>query len=109
MNRPNTADIFELVEDLKPRHAAARCFPKPADRCPGIKNARLAFADILVPRPYAQMQSLLDATQPKGRRYYWKSEYLASLSPELFDVLATALRIAEAVIRGGGVDNAAGT
>jgi FAD/FMN-containing dehydrogenase len=43
-------------------------------------------ADILVPRPYAQMQGLLDATQPKGRRYYWKSEYLAELGPELFDL-----------------------
>ena len=27
---------------------------------------------------------LLDATQPKGRRYYWKSEYLRSLEPGLF-------------------------
>jgi FAD/FMN-containing dehydrogenase len=40
-------------------------------------------ADIVMPRPYTQMQSLLDATQPKGRRYYWKSEYLARLEPEL--------------------------
>src|SRR5262249_30529097 len=30
-------------------------------------------------RPYVQQQSLIDATQPKGRRYYWKSEYLAGL------------------------------
>ena len=29
------------------------------------------------------MQSLLDATQPKGRRYYWKSEYLSGIEPEL--------------------------
>lgn len=29
------------------------------------------------------MQSLLDATQPKGRRYYWKSEYLPRIEPEL--------------------------
>jgi len=36
-------------------------------------------ADIVTPRPYTQMQSLLDATQPKGRRYYWKSHYLAGL------------------------------
>jgi hypothetical protein len=24
---------------------------------------------------------VLDATQPKGRRYYWKSEYLPALDP----------------------------
>src|SRR5437867_1379537 len=29
-------------------------------------------ADIVTRRPYSQMQMLLDATQPKGRRYYWK-------------------------------------
>jgi hypothetical protein len=40
-------------------------------------------ADIVVPRPYTQMQSLLDATQPKGRRYYWKSHYLAGVSDDL--------------------------
>lgn len=39
--------------------------------------------DVLVRRPYAQMQSLLDATQPKGRRYYWKSEYLPRIEPAL--------------------------
>ncbi|HEX5685182.1 MAG TPA: FAD-binding oxidoreductase [Ideonella sp.] len=43
-------------------------------------------ADIVQRRPYAQMQSLLDATQPKGRRYYWKSHYLPRVSPELADL-----------------------
>jgi FAD/FMN-containing dehydrogenase len=44
-------------------------------------------ADILMPRPYAQMQSLLDPTQPKGRRYYWKSDYLAGLEPAALETL----------------------
>jgi len=43
-------------------------------------------ADICVPRPYTQLQGLLDATQPKGRRYYWKSEYFATLGTPVFDV-----------------------
>ena len=38
---------------------------------------------MLVRRPYVQLQSLLDATQPKGRRYYWKSEYLPRIEPGL--------------------------
>lgn len=42
-------------------------------------------ADIITRRPYTQMQSLLDATQPKGRRYYWKSHYLAGIDPGLVD------------------------
>ena len=36
-------------------------------------------------RAYVSQQSLLDATQPKGRRYYWKSEYLPGLSSDLFE------------------------
>jgi FAD/FMN-containing dehydrogenase len=51
-------------------------------------------ADILVRRPYVQMQSLLDATQPKGRRYYWKSEYLPGLEDAILDgVVEHAARI----------------
>lgn len=46
------------------------------------------IADIVTRRPYTQMQSLLDATQPKGRRYYWKSHYLAKLSGESNEVAA---------------------
>lgn len=53
------------------------------------------IADIVTPRPYTQMQSLLDATQPKGRRYYWKSHYMAKLSRESDEVaIAHAARIA---------------
>lgn len=48
-----------------------------------IKSFGKPIGDVLVRRPYAQMQSLLDATQPKGRRYYWKSEYLSRIEPEL--------------------------
>lgn len=44
-------------------------------------------ADIVTRRPYTQMQSLLDATQPKGRRYYWKSHYLARIEAQAVDVL----------------------
>jgi FAD/FMN-containing dehydrogenase len=39
--------------------------------------------DVIMRRSYVSQQSLLDATQPKGRRYYWKSEYLSELSPDL--------------------------
>ena len=41
-----------------------------------IKSFRKPVGDVLIRRPYSQIQSLLDATQPNGRRYYWKSEYL---------------------------------
>jgi FAD/FMN-containing dehydrogenase len=46
-------------------------------------------ADIVTRRPYTQMQSLLDATQPKGRRYYWKSHYLPRIDARLIDTAIT--------------------
>jgi FAD/FMN-containing dehydrogenase len=52
-----------------------------------IKSFGSPIGDVLVRRPYVQLQSLLDATQPKGRRYYWKSEYLAAVEPALCEKL----------------------
>ncbi len=49
----------------------------------GIKSFGTPVGDVLVRRPYTQLQSMLDGTQPKGRRYYWKSEYLAGIEPAL--------------------------
>ena len=60
--------------------------PEEAERAVApIKTFGKPIGDILIRRPYAQMQMLLDATQPKGRRYYWKSEYLARIEPALCD------------------------
>ena len=52
-----------------------------------IKAFGKPVGDVLVRRPYVQLQSLLDATQPKGRRYYWKSEYLPRVEPGICDKL----------------------
>jgi FAD/FMN-containing dehydrogenase len=59
-----------------------------------IKAFGRPVGDILQRRPYVSQQSLLDATQPKGRRYYWKSEYLPGLEP---DLLKTMIRHAETI------------
>ncbi len=32
--------------------------------------------DLLQVQPYTQLQSYLDATEPKGNHYYWRTEYL---------------------------------
>ena len=52
-----------------------------------IKSFGKPIGDVLTRRPYVQLQSLLDATQPKGRRYYWKSEYLPSIEPALCEAV----------------------
>jgi FAD/FMN-containing dehydrogenase len=48
-----------------------------------IKAFGSPVGDVVQSRPYVSQQSLVDATQPKGRRYYWKSEYLPKLQPEM--------------------------
>jgi len=53
-----------------------------------IKSFGQPVGDVMQRRTYVSQQSLLDATQPKGRRYYWKSEYLPDLDPA---VLSAAL------------------
>ena len=39
--------------------------------------------DLLGERPYVEVQSYLDATEPKGAHHYWKTEYVAELSDGL--------------------------
>jgi FAD/FMN-containing dehydrogenase len=41
------------------------------------------LADLVVPKEYTAQQTLLDATQPAGMHYYWKSEFVPGLSDEL--------------------------
>ncbi len=48
-------------------------------------------ADIVTPRPYAQLQAMLDPTQPKGRRYYWKSHYLPRIDPAVTEIALQSL------------------
>jgi FAD/FMN-containing dehydrogenase len=49
-----------------------------------IKKLGNPVGDIVQKRSYVSQQMLLDATQPKGRRYYWKSEYVRAFEPDLF-------------------------
>jgi len=50
-----------------------------------IKRFLVPVGDVVQRRPYTSQQSILDPTQPNGRRYYWKSDYLPGLDG---DVLA---------------------
>ncbi len=52
-----------------------------------LKQTGRPAGDVLQRRPYLTQQSLLDATQPAGRRYYWKSEYIKDVDDELLRAL----------------------
>jgi FAD/FMN-containing dehydrogenase len=43
--------------------------------------------DLLTARPYAEQQSLLDATEPSGIDHYWKTEFVAELGDDLLVTL----------------------
>ena len=69
------------VAEAEKRLAPIKAFGKPV-------------GDVLQRRPYVTQQSLLDATQPRGRRYYWKSEYLPGIEREMLaKVMEHAARI----------------
>ncbi len=84
-----------LPQDMhgKPIVAMLACYsgkPEEGERAVApIKSFGKPIGDVLVRRPYVQIQALLDATQPKGRRYYWKSEYLSSIQPALCEKFMT--------------------
>lgn len=48
-----------------------------------IRSFSQPWADLIQVKGYAAQQSMLDATQPKGMQYYWKSEFLPGLSDEM--------------------------
>lgn len=48
------------------------------------------LADVVAPMPYPTVNTLLDATFPKGAFNYWKSGFLPDLSDEAIDVLVDA-------------------
>jgi len=41
-----------------------------------LKSFGSPIGDAIVPKPFVTHQAMLDAGQPKGASYYWKSEYL---------------------------------
>jgi FAD/FMN-containing dehydrogenase len=74
--------------DIGPVDAAER-------RLAPLKAFGSPVGDILRRRPYVSQQSLLDGTQPRGRRYYWKSEYLHRVDVRVTETaLAHAARAA---------------
>ncbi|HWN26429.1 MAG TPA: FAD-binding oxidoreductase [Actinomycetospora sp.] len=41
------------------------------------------LVDLVGPMPYAEVQSYLDDSEPKGHHYYWRNEFVAELSDGL--------------------------
>ena len=65
----HTGNPSQAEKDLEP----LRAFGRP-------------IADVIVKKRYVEQQSMLDASQPKGMHYYWKSEFLPDLTDELLKI-----------------------
>jgi len=71
--------------------AMAVCYSGPLDR----KEEALApiralgdpILDLLHEQPYVEVQSYLDATEPKGICHYWRTEFLAELDEALLETM----------------------
>lgn len=55
------------------------------NRAAALKSFGNPIGDVIMRRPYTSQQSLLDATQPDGRRYYWKSDYMPGVEQRFID------------------------
>lgn len=55
-----------------------------------IKSFGEPWADLIGVKDYVDQQAMLDATQPNGMHYYWKSEFLPNLSQELLETFRAA-------------------
>ncbi len=71
--------------------AMAVCYSgDPADADEALAPIRALgepIIDLLKAQPYTQIQSYLDATQPKGNHYYWKTEFASELSDDLISTM----------------------
>ncbi len=50
-----------------------------------LKTFGKPLADAIKPKPFAAQNAMLDAGQPAGLQYYWKSEYLSEISDDAIE------------------------
>jgi FAD/FMN-containing dehydrogenase len=50
-----------------------------------IKGFGNPVADLITPKTYVEQQSMLDATQPKGANYYWKTEFIPEVNTDFLE------------------------
>ena len=76
----------------KPMAAIAVCWAgDPAggyDAVRSLKSFGRPLADTIALKPFVEHQTMLDAGQPFGRRYYWKSHYFSEIDDDLIDAMA---------------------
>ena len=67
--------------------ATAASSGRPTQALAPIRALGDPVVDLLHEQPYAEVQSYLDATEPKGICHYWRTEFLAELDDGLLDAM----------------------
>lgn len=93
---PFVAHVPELEEFPEkswgdPAVAFLGCYDGPADAATDVfeplRDLATPIVDLSGSMPYTDLQSLLDADYPDGRRYYWKSIFLSEMSDAVIDLM----------------------
>jgi FAD/FMN-containing dehydrogenase len=50
-----------------------------------LRDLGAPIVDLIVEKPYTAQQAMLDATQPKGMNYYWKTEFIPRITDEFLE------------------------
>jgi hypothetical protein len=78
--------------------AIAVCYNGPLDDGEKVLRPLREFGPPLVdqvgPMPYAAIQSMMDATFPRGRQYYWKASLMNRISDGAIDAMIAAFAVA---------------
>jgi FAD/FMN-containing dehydrogenase len=73
----------------KPVVMVVACHSGPLDRAEAdlaeLRAIGEPLADLIIQKEYVAQQTLLDATQPKGMNFYWKSEFVAGIEDGLLE------------------------
>jgi hypothetical protein len=52
-----------------------------------LRGGAGVVADLVMPRSFADFQAMFDPGEPKGKRNYWKSEYVSEVDDEILAIL----------------------
>jgi FAD/FMN-containing dehydrogenase len=89
-NAPPAPFLPEAIHG-KPVIGIAAMYGGPVERgmaaMQDVESFSEPLADTIKPKPFREHQAFLDAGQPYGRRYYWKSVYLAEFSDRVQEAL----------------------
>jgi FAD/FMN-containing dehydrogenase len=79
----------------RPVVAVVGCYAGPLDAgaraLAPLKTFANPIADLMTPRPYTQLQSMLDGSWAEGFGNYWKAEYVNGIPDEALPILAEHL------------------